>query len=354
MRPNNPSEDNRQDAARRGWPVPVSGQWTAIYRTRFQMNTKFKLVFLSFIAVALLIFGPNGVDCQQTTTSDSKPVLLYVAVTTDGGGGFASGVSRDSFLVLSDNVERPITIFQDGPVPSSICIVLDTSEKLSLFRIDRGNYVREALTKGLAEFQNLSQNTEYSIVGVGEQPQLLLDWTKDLQAVERAVGSVELKGRQSALYDACFTAFDKLGQSANQKRLLLIVTASRDNKSRHKFSELRRAVRDKGYLVYTVGIMDFGGPKAEIQNDRQWASEMEELSRISGGLLKSAGDTEAVLFQFSKLSLELQRQYMIGFAVPDGLAKGQYHKVQVKLRGTQSGLKGLKARSREGYSTNEN
>lgn len=318
------------------------------------MNTKFKLAFLSSIAIITLIVGPSVVYCQQTTAPDSKMVLLHVAVTTDGGGGFASGVSRDSFLVISDNEERPITLFQDGPVPSSICIVIDTTEKLSLFHAGQGNYIREALARGFAEFRNLSQDTQYSIVGFGEHPQLLLDWTKDLNAVEHAVGSIELKGRQSALYDACFTALEKLGQSANQKRVLLIISGSRDNKSRHKFSELRRLVRDKGYLVYTVGIADINGPQAEIQNDRQWESEMRELGTISGAQLRYAGDADSVLFQFSNLSVELQRQYMIGFVTTDDTQKEQYHKVQVKLRGTQSGLKGLRVRSREGYSTNEN
>lgn len=326
----------------------------AIYQKRFHMNTKFKLAFLSSIAITMLTIGPSVVYCQQTTAPNSKTVLLHVAVTTDGGGGFASGVSKDSFLVISDNVERPITLFQDGPVPSSICIVLDTTEKLSLFHSGKGNYIREALARGFSEFQNLSQDTQYSIVGFGEHPQLLLDWTKDLNAVEHTVGSVELKGRQSALYDACFTALEKLGQSANQKRVLLIISGSSDNKSRHKFSELRRAVRDKGYLVYTVGIMDILGPQAEIQNDRQWRSEMGELSTISGGLATSAGDADSVLFHFSNLSQELQRQYMIGFSATDDTQKEQYHKVQVKLRGTQPGLKGLRVRSREGYSTNEN
>lgn len=318
------------------------------------MSTKSNLVFLSSIAIALMIIGPKGVGSQQTAAPSPKTVLLHVAVTTDGGGGFASGVSRDSFLVVSDNAEHPITLFQEGPVPSSICIVLDTTEKLSLFRAGKGNYVLEALTRGLEEFRDLGQNTEYSIVGFGERPQLLLDWTKDIKAVERAVGSVKLKGRQTALYDAGVTALEKLGQSANQKRVLLIISGSRDNKSRHKFSDLRRSVRDKGYLVYTVGIVDFLGPQAEIQNDSQFESEMRELGTISGGMLKFAGDADSVLFHFSKLSLELQRQYLLGFVTTDDLQKEPYHKVQVKLRGTQPGLKGLRARSRAGYSTTEN
>jgi VWFA-related protein len=172
--------------------------------------------------------------------------------------------------------------------------------------------------------------------------------------VQTTIGSVELKGRQSGLYDASFAALEKLGQSQNQKRVLLIISGSSDNKSVRKFSELRRTVREKGYLVYTVGILDTLGPPADVQNDNQWESEMRELGVISGGLLRLAGDPNSVLFQFAKLSLEFQRQYMIGFVPTEDLKKEQYHKVQVMLSGTQPGLKGLKVRSREGYSIEKN
>jgi VWFA-related protein len=316
------------------------------------MKTTFTLAFSGSIVLGLMMLGSNGV-CQQTPVSTSKTVLLHVAVSSSGGGGFASGVRRDSFLVVSDNVARQITLFQNGPIPSSICIVLDATKRLSMLRTPEGNIVLDSLIKGLAEFHNLPLQTEYSIVGFGEHPQLLLDWTKDLHAVESAVGAVELKGRQSALYEACFMALEKLGQSENQKRVLLIISGSSDNKSRRKFSELRQAVRQNGYLVYPIGIFDTNGPRADIQDDAQWESEMRELGTVSGGLLRFAGTPDSVLFQFSNLSLELQRQYMIGFETKDELQKGKYHKVQLKLGGTQSGLKGLNVRTREGYSGDE-
>jgi hypothetical protein len=155
------------------------------------MKTKFNLQFLGFFVVGMVLIGPSMVDCQEATGTTSKNVLLHVAVTSDGGGGFASGISRDSFLIVSDNLPRQMTLFQEGP-PSSICIVLDTTVRLSMLRTAKGNIVLPSLTKGLAEFQNLAQNTEYSIVGVGESSQLILDWTKDLKAVRGAVASVAL------------------------------------------------------------------------------------------------------------------------------------------------------------------
>src|SRR5262249_6699189 len=147
----------------------------------------------------------------------------------------------------------------------------------------------------------------------------------------------ELKGRQSAIYDAAFAAFEKLESAKHQKRVVVMIIGSRDNNSQRKFSELRQAVRDKGYLVYPMGIVDFMGPRSEIDGDEQWASEMRQLSTISGGRLRIAGDADGIWDDFSNLSLELQRQYLLGFSVPGNWTKGEYHKVQVKLGNQQPG-----------------
>jgi len=76
---------------------------------------------------------------------------------------------------------------------------------------------------------------------------------------------------------------------------------------------------------------------------------MRQLSAISGGRLRFGGDAGSIRDVISNLSLELQRQYLLGFSVPENSLKGEYHKVQVKLNTQQPGLKGLRARVRESY-----
>ena len=313
------------------------------------MKRGFKLTFLLSIACGLMVIGPLGINCQQTTAPNSKIVILHVAVTTESGVGIATGVNKTSFIVTSDNRTQELTLFKAGPIPSSICILLDTTKKLSLYKSQIGNIVLPSIAKGLIEFQKLPQETEYSIISISERPQVLLDWTPDLKSVQDTVSSVELKGRQSAIYDAAFAAFEKFESAKHEKRVLVIISGSSDNKSQRTFTELRNSVRDKGYLVHPIGILDYMGPRPEIAGDDQWESEMRQLGAISGGRLRIAGDPEGIWRDFSNLSLELQRQYLLGFSVPESSMKGEYHKLQVKLSNLQPGLKGLRARSREGY-----
>jgi len=299
---------------------------------------------LAFLLVGL---GPRSSTCQ-TSAPSAKTVVLHVTVTTDGGGGYASGVNKDSFAISTDELAAQITAFQSSEVPSSICIVLDTTEGLSLLKSPKGNIVLSALTNGLAEFKSFVQGTEFSIVGFAERPQLILDWTEDLNAVGAAIGSIKLKNRQTALYDGCLVGLEKLTQAKTRKRVLLIISGSSDNRSQHKFSELRRLVRENDVLVYTVGIRDSDFP---YNWDVRWQSELAELGTISGGLFRSAGNAGSVLFQFANLSLELKHQYMIGVATNSAF-DGKYHRLQLKLKpegNNQQQLKGLRVRTREGY-----
>jgi len=189
--------------------------------------------------------------------------MLHVAVV-DSGLGIATGIDKNSFLVTSDNRAQELTLFKAGPIPSSICILLDTTKKLSVHKEQSGNIVLPLLTKGLVEFQKLPPETEYSIISINERPQLLLDWTADLKSVQDSISSVELKGRQATVYDATFAALEKFESAKNQKRAIVIITGSIDNNSKRTFGELRKAVRDKGSLVYPVGIREFLGPPGEI------------------------------------------------------------------------------------------
>ena len=96
------------------------------------MKRGFRLTFLLPITCALMVIGPLGINCQQTAAPNSKIVILHVAVTTESGVGIATGVNKNSFIVTSDNRTQELTLFKTGPIPSSICILLDTTKKLSL------------------------------------------------------------------------------------------------------------------------------------------------------------------------------------------------------------------------------
>src|ERR1044071_4181333 len=129
------------------------------------MKRGFKLTIVLSISCGLMVLGPSGINCQQPAAPNAKMVMLHVAVV-DSGLGIATGIDKNSFIVTSDNRAQELTLFKAGPIPSSICILLDTTKKLSVHKEQSGNIVLPLLTKGLVEFQNLPPETEYSIISI--------------------------------------------------------------------------------------------------------------------------------------------------------------------------------------------
>src|ERR1044072_1503516 len=184
---------------------------------------------LSYLfALLLTAAAADGVFSQPAGgSSDGRAgaVTLHVTVTQGPLGGYASGVKQSSFLVLDNKVEREIALFQDGAVPASIGIVMETSERLNLDYRSKGKLLPEMMAEGLSEFSVMgSQGNDYFVMGFGERPQLLLDWTRHLASARAAVASVKQKGGAGPLYDACFSALDKLARGAHRKRVLLVIS----------------------------------------------------------------------------------------------------------------------------------
>ena len=56
----------------------------------------------------------------------------------------------------------------------------------------------------------------------------------------------------TSLYDAIYLAADKLRQSKNLKRTLLVISDSADKNSRHSFSELSKQLKSFDVQIYAV------------------------------------------------------------------------------------------------------
>jgi VWFA-related protein len=285
---------------------------------------------------------------QQTAqSSGNRTVILHLSVTASGG--YASGIKRDSFVVYDNGVAQKITFFKDGSVPASIAFVVDTTEHLSILKSGEGNVVFQAIGRGISEFAKLSpQESEYCLFGFDDQPRMLANWTNDVTAVGDTTARLKSKGWPTSLYDACLAALDQLAQRKNQKRVIIIICSGFENKSRHRFDDLRRVLRTSDILVYS---MEVEGMYSTNHMSPQLRSELVSLTDLTGGVLRTPFDSESVREDLGQLAFELQHQYLIGFESASTSTDG-YHDVKVKLQptgNTAQELKGLEIRSRRGY-----
>jgi len=309
------------------------------------------LLGISLFSVAVFSQQPTPTPSPATSAAPAieeepnKPISLrtdLVTLTltvTDLYGRYVSGLTKKAFSVTDNNQDQDITYFSDSDSPVSVGILFDVSGSMSGEKIQKA---RKALERFVATSH---PSDEYFLIAFNNRAQLLLDRTRDGDAVLQKLTLVEPK-RNTALYDAVYLGVDRVSRGSHQKRALLIISDGQDNASRYNFGEVRRIMKESDIVTYAVGILDshdFGN-----QLGMQGQAFLDELTSVTGG--KSFYPTTDVELDeiFERIALELRHQYSIGYTPKDFQPDGKWRKIKVKVKPPR-GLPRLNVRSRDGY-----
>lgn len=280
----------------------------------------------------------NDDDPDRPINVKTDLVTLTLTVT-DIYGRYVSGLSKNAFTILDNNQEQTITYFSDTDAPVSVGILFDVSDSMSGEKIGKAR-------KALERFINTSHpSDEYFLIAFNSRAQLLLDRTRDGEAVLQKLTLVQPK-HATALYDACYLGVERVTRGSHQKKAMLIISDGQDNSSRYNFNEVRRLMKESDVVTYAVGIMD--GRDSGSMVGMQGQAFLDELTNVTGG--KSFyPETDVEMDEiFERIALELRHQYSIGYTPKDFEPDGKWHKVKVKVKPPR-GLPRLTVRHREGY-----
>jgi Ca-activated chloride channel family protein len=315
---------------------------------RFGIAPKLCLLFL---LVVLSVAGAYSQTPQTTPPDDDdngnerpaatiKTDLVTLTLTvTDLYGRYVSGLGKNAFTIIDNNIEQDIEFFSDSDSPVSIGILFDVSGSMN------GEKIRKA-QKALERFINTSHpSDEYFLIAFNNRAQLLLDRTRDGEAVLRKLTLVQPKSN-TALYDAVYLGAERVTRGSHQKKAMLIISDGQDNSSRYNFGEVRKLMKESDVVTYAVGIMD-GGDAGSVLG-MQGQAFLDELTSVTGG--KSFYPQSDVEMDeiFERIALELRHQYSIGYTPKDFQPDGKWRKVKVKVKPPR-GLPRLTVRHREGY-----
>ncbi len=272
-------------------------------------------------------------DKGSRITISTELVSLTVTVT-DKQGRHVDGLDRGAFAVYEDDVRQEISFFSDRDAPASVGVVFDVSGSMSGEKIMRA---RDALARFI---QTSHPEDEYSLIGFSESAELLLNRTRDGEALLAQFGHINPQGN-TALYDAVALGFEALTQSRYAKRAMIVISDGEDNRSRSTFNQVKRKSQESGVTIYTILI----GPLLPRSSGR---AVMDQLASASGGMSFSPGGAEAMSEAFERIALELRHQYSIGYAPTNVAGDGQWRRLKVIIT-PPAGSPRLTVRSRKGY-----
>ncbi len=286
----------------------------------------------------------------QAEEDDSKPInvktdLVTLTLTvTDLYGRFVSGLNKNAFTVFDGGEEQEITFFSDTDAPISVGILFDVSGSMGGEKIGKAR-------KALERFINTSHpSDEYFLIAFSSRAQLLLDRTRDGEAVLDKLTMVKPKDN-TALYDAAYLGIERVTRGTRQKKALLIISDGQDNASRYNFGEVRRLMKESDVTVYAVGITD--GHDSGSVAGMQGQAFLDELASVTGGKAFYPQTDIEMDEIFERIALELRHQYAVGFTPKNFTPDGKWHKVKTKVKPPR-GISRLTVRTRDGYYASPN
>jgi Ca-activated chloride channel family protein len=267
---------------------------------------------------------------------DVNLVLVPVTVT-DPLNRLVTGLEKQDFFLYENNALQKIKSFSAEDAPVSIGIIFDLSGSMT----DKINRARNSILEFL---HTANPQDEFFVIGFNDRPELLTDFTANVDNIESRLLTVK-PGHRTALLDAIYFGLNKMKQAKNERKALLVVSDGGDNRSRYTESEVRAVVRESDVQIYSIGIFDQYAPTREEQLG---PILLHDVSEETGGQLFRVDDLADMADIATKISAELRNQYVLGYRSEDIKRDGKWRKLKVKLVPPE-GLPQLTVHARTGY-----
>jgi VWFA-related protein len=280
---------------------------------------------------------------------------VYVDVFVSRDDRPVPDLRAENFEVLDQDVPQQVQLLAAQEAPLEVVIALDTSQSVE-------GEVLEALRAASRSFLvGLPGNARASLVAFSHAARLVAGPTAPreiLPVLDRTAA-----GGGTALHDALFAAI-ALSQTPGRRPLILAFTDGADTASWLDAGQVQAMARQCDAVVYVVGIdaaLEGRGTgslwKQPVQSgtragdvdirETRRAAALRELAEETGGRLLLSPSAAGLHAAFTRILAESQTRYLLSFS-PQGVARGGWHALTVRLRGTSGD-----ARARRGYMSRE-
>ncbi|MCB1024800.1 MAG: VWA domain-containing protein, partial [Acidobacteria bacterium] len=175
--------------------------------------------------------------------------------------------------------------------------------------------------------------------------------TKDVSSLIQAIKMFAKPQGATALHDGIIEASNYLEDYAG-RRVIVIVSDGQDTLSDATFDQMVKIVQENSCQVYIVHTNEFEnfkrtGSRNGSANLRGLAAErrMKNLAEQTGGAVYSPIDERELEDAFTKISVELAQQYILGYYPSDEVRDGKIRTIDLNVKTDKS----LTIRSRKGY-----
>ncbi len=283
-------------------------------------------ILVAMLATLLAAAAQNpqesDVDKTPTIKVDVKLVNVFVTVL-DASGAPVGGLVKEDFEIAEDEQPQSIAVFdRESELPLSIVLAIDTSlstrKELKLELESARRFVHNTVRRkdAVAVYQFSEKVTE------------LVPFTSDLKRIDRGIARARV-GSATVLYDAIFLGGEAL-YGRQGRKVMVVITDGGDTYSSVRYSQAVRAAQVSEALVYGIIIVPI---KSSAGRNTGGEQALIHLAKETGGKYFYAGTSAELDEAFRKVSEELRTQYLLAYYPGQRLAKSEFRRIQVRVKG---------------------
>lgn len=291
-------------------------------------------LFTVFTALAAIFFATyiqTPAQDDDVVRVNTDLVVLNVTVV-DAQGKFVKGLRAGDFKLLVDGREQPIANFTKEETPFAAAMLLDTSGSME----QRMVLARSAAIRFLDHLRDEDVAAIYRFDSEINQVQ---EFSSSRDLADFAF-SLKAKG-MTALNDAILKAAVDLGQRAENRRAILVISDGADTKSAASAEKALETALAANATIYAV---DMSSTEGATGRNLVNAAALRNFANKSGGRYVGAPGGQSMRDSFAEIAEELSNQYTISYAPPETARDGRWHKLEVKLTRPDAVV-----RTRKGY-----
>ena len=277
---------------------------------------------------------PSANDPSRIVYDVTRVNMLFTV--TDKHGRFVTDLTKDDFEIFERKQKQNILEFtSETDLPLRLAVLIDTSSSVR----DRFRFQQEAASA----FVNgvVHDRDKAMVVSFDTGAELVADLTGDTNKLENAIRDLR-PGGGTALYDAIFFAAKErlaLDQPLYKfRRAMVILSDGEDNQSHYSRDQALEVAQKADVVIYTISTNS-----SHIESDGD--KIMHYFADQTGGSAFFPLQAKDLNQDFENVANELRHQYNLFYRPEPEHNDGQYHAVEIKVRGR----KDLLVRARKGY-----
>ena len=265
---------------------------------------------LSFRVLSGLAVAALTLTAATTAAYAQTERSIYASVLDDSGAPVRALAARE-FIVREDGVAREVLRAVRADDPLQIAVLVDTSQAAERHVTD----IRRAL-KGF--FREMAGEHEIALIGFGERPTILTNFTRDPARLEAGIGRLFARpGSGAYALDAIVDASRTLRTREGARHVIVLITTEGPEFSERYHENVLDELRPSATLQAFVLTRARAVPRDDGRRQRELT--VAEGTRDTGGRREHLLTSMALTDRLRDLAVELKNQYRVDYVRPSGL-----------------------------------